>query len=112
MGWDQEDVTESVSHFLRRLVGIDEDFIAKETAKRMAEMGLTVEKVEDLEGVNVFYGGKMQRVTLSDGRVFVHKMVRSQCSDDWGRDEYELVPEGEEPKVEMISHCDDGYLDF
>jgi hypothetical protein len=100
MGWDQEICVESVDQFLQRLVGIDKDFISKEVKRRMEEMGLAIVNTESLGDVDDYYGGGMNlRITLSDGRVFIHKRVHTVCSDDWGRDEYELRDEKEDTKA-------------
>ncbi len=103
MSWSQSYFVEQVDRFLARLVDLDIDkLIADETMRRMAERGLRIVKVEDAGRIDDMYGPEesLARVTLSDGRVFVHKLVRSETSDDYGHEDWEFCPEDEETVVE------------
>jgi hypothetical protein len=111
MSWSQSYYIEPVNHFLTRLVGIDVGkLIAEETARRMAEQGIEVVAVEDMGRIDDMYGpdDPLMRVTLSDGRTFVHKNTRREMSDDWGSDDWELRPEDEEIVVKKKYHNPDG----
>lgn len=115
MSWDQSYRVETAEQFLARLVGIDiAKLIAEETARRMAERGIKVERVEDMGRIDDMFGpdDPLLRITLSDGRTFVHRLVRSEGGDDWGHDDWELRPEGEEAVVERVYHdVDDPWPD-
>lgn len=107
MSWSQSYYIEQMDRFLTRLVGIDVGkLIAEETARRMAEQGIEVVKIEDIGRIDDMYGpdDPLLRITLSDGRTFIHKNVRSECSDDWGSDDWELCPEDEETVTEKKYH--------
>jgi hypothetical protein len=111
MSWDQSYYIEPVNHFLARLVGIDvAKLVAEETARRMAEQGIEVVTVEDMGRVDDMYGpdDPLMRVTLSDGRTFVHKNTHREWGDDWGSDDWELRPEDEETVTEKKYHNPDG----
>jgi hypothetical protein len=110
MSWDQSYHIEQMDRFLARLVGIDVDkLIADETIRRLVEQGITVAKVEDAGQIDDMFGPdeSLARVTLSDGRVFVHKLVRSEAGDDWGYENWEFRPEDEETVVEKKYHDPD-----
>jgi len=103
MSWDQSYHIEQIDRFLARLVGIDiAKLIADETARRMAEQGIEVAKVEDVGRIDDMFGPEdpLMRVILSDGRVFVHKNTRREWGDDWGHEDWEFRPEDEETVVE------------
>lgn len=107
MSWSQSYHVEQMDRFLARLVGIDIDkLVADETARRLKERNLEVAKVEDAGRIDDMYGPDepLARVTLSDGRVFVHKLVRMEGGDDWGHEDWELRPEDEKTVVEKRYH--------
>jgi hypothetical protein len=112
MSWDQTCHIESIKCFLARLVGINvEKLIADETARRMAEQGIEVAKIEELGPVDDMYGSySLMRVTLSDGRTFVHRNIRREWGDDWGSEDWEFRPEDEEIVCDKKYH-DPYYLD-
>jgi hypothetical protein len=113
MGWSQEDSYEGVQQFLARLCGVDlEKVVNKAVADGMEKKGLTLVKVEDVElGFEDNFldmgSGTGKRVTLSDGSVFVHRVVRSVMSDDWGSDYFELRSPDEVIKVEKTNLLDE-----
>lgn len=113
MGWSQEDSYEGVQQFLARLCGVDlEKVVNKAVADGMEKKGLTLVKVEDVEsGFEDNFldmgGGIGKRVTLSDGSVFVHRVVRRVMSDDWGSDYFELRSPDEVIKVESTNLLDE-----
>lgn len=105
MSWDQTCYVESMTPFLIRLLEIDvPKLIADETARRLEVQGLSVTKVENTGDIDNMYGVStpLMRVVLSDGRVFVHKLVRSESGDDWGNENWELRPEDEDTVVEKL----------
>lgn len=105
MGWDQNDRAESVDQFLMRLTGIGSDFLKKEIERRLKKMKLKVVSIEDIDG-NWFCNVVKKKITLSDGRVFVHRIVSSASSDDWGEDYWEFREESEVIKVQHENLCD------
>jgi hypothetical protein len=110
MSWNQSYHIEQMDRFLARLVGIDVDkLIADETARRMAEQDVQIARVEDMGRVDDMFGPDepLLRVTLSDGRTFIHRMVRSEGGDDWGHDDWEFRPEDERVVPERVYHGDD-----
>ena len=76
----------------------------------MAEQGIEVAKTEEIGTVDDMYGpdDPLMRVTLSDGRVFVHKNVRREWGDDWGSEDWELRLEDEKTVTEKKYHNPDG----
>jgi len=110
MSWSQSYYIEQMDRFLARLVGIDVDkLIADETTRRLVEQGIAVAKVEDSGRIDDMFGPDepLTRVTLSDGRVFVHKLIRSEGGDDWGHEDWELCPEDEKTVTERKYHDPD-----
>jgi hypothetical protein len=109
MGWDQTYYVESLQRFLTRLVDLDLDrLIAEEISRRMKEQHLSIANVEDIGSIDDMYAlaDPLMRITLSDGRVFVHKKVRQECGDDWGSEDWELRLESEEVVPEKHYHLD------
>lgn len=98
MGWDQQHTCATRLQLLEKILGISaEEMLKKEMAKR----GLTITKEEDLnlqDTVCDFYG-KAEKITISDGRVFQHKLSRSRSGDDWGIDYYDWFLEDETPVI-------------
>lgn len=113
MGWDQSDTYESVQQFLARRCGLDlEKVISQAIAKAMEEKGLTVVSIEEVspgglkedEPYYDFFGpDSRKKITLSDGSVFVHRVVSKVVSDDYGEDHYEFRRTDEEIKVKVES---------
>jgi hypothetical protein len=110
MSWRQSYSIERMDHFLARLVGIDIDkLVSDETARRMRESGIAVAKVEDAGRIDDMFGPDepLARIALSDGRVFVHRLVRSEAGDDWGHEDWELRPEEDEIVSTRVFHDPD-----
>jgi hypothetical protein len=93
-----------MNQFLIRLLKIDvSKLIADEMSRRLEAQGLSIAKVEEMTSDDMFGpSSPLQRVVLSDGRTFVHKLVRSESGDDWGNENWELRPEDEETVVEKL----------
>jgi len=118
MSWDQSYFVESKQQFLARLVDIDiEKLVSDEIARRMSERGIEVLNAEESGRIDDMFGppDPLMRITLKDGRTFVHKKVRCIMGDDYGHEDWELRPEGEEIVVERTyydSDVPDTELDF
>lgn len=102
MSWDQEYSIPSVQDLLEQLV--------KKTSMQLLEQhlkdtqGLTIEKIEEVEVTDGFISDVIgQKVTLSDGRVFVPKLVeRFTENGNHGVDIFQYVLESENPNVRHI----------
>jgi len=100
MGWDQSYSVEGVDSLRLRLSDID---VKELIQKALDEKGIKVVSEEEF-WIDEFYDQKGKKIVLSDGRVFEHKLVRSDRWDDEGQDYYELRPQQEEVHTKIINH--------
>ena len=106
MSWDQEYSIPSVQDLLEQL--------AKKTAVQLLEQhlkdtqGLSIVSMEEVEIADGFIQDVIaQKVTLSDGRVFVPKLVQTFTENgNHGVDIFQYVLEGETPTVEVINEAE------
>lgn len=98
MGWDQSTSRQDVQSFLLELMDIDPNELLREAlTEKMAEANLSYTVIADTEReeddglYNIFHP---DRITLSDGRVFVEAITEEQRGDDWGNDHYSFVEKG------------------
>jgi len=106
MGWDQENCKAGKLDLLEKITGASALSMLE---AKLAEQGLSIIKQENITLSTDYYGYeyKGERITLSDGRVFEHKLSRTQSSDDWGSDYYGWFLSTEKPVVEHVSLLDD-----
>jgi len=106
MSWDQNYNVPHIENLLEWLIGESTlDILKKELYNCQ---GAYIVKEEQITLDDGFYQTVTgYKITLSDGRVFVPKLVKSETANgNWGRDTYEYMLESETPKVEYISHDD------
>lgn len=105
MSWDQSHSMEAPNDFFIRLLDIDMEKLIEE---KLAEQGLEVVSIEEVENTEAdfFDPVRLMRITLSDGRVFEHKVTHQSNGDDWGHDSYTFVEEGKPHQVERESLID------
>ena len=86
MSWDQSWAMEDETDFLARLIGFD---IRQAILDAAEKQGIRIKTREILhDNPDDFDFATHRRLTLEDGRVFEHKLVRSDTGDDWGHDTY------------------------
>jgi hypothetical protein len=109
MSWEQSYNVPSVESLLEKLTGFDSRQLLE---SKLACQGILIKSEEDVVLDDGMYQTVIGRkVTLSDGRVFVPKLVKSETANgNWGCDTYEYVLENETPKVEYVDH-DEEILD-
>lgn len=105
MSWSQDYSVPSVIELLVKLTGKNIEELLKQ---ELEKQGITIVKQEDIVVTEGMYDDiHGTKVTLSDGRVFVPKLVESRTADgNWGCDTYEYVLEDENPKVDYINDDD------
>jgi hypothetical protein len=103
MSWDQNYSVPSVESLLEKLTGrmsinlLQDELLLKQGVGIVNYEEITLDDgmYEDVKGI---------KITLSDGRVFVPKLVEKFTSDgNYGNDIYEYCLEGETPKVAHVS---------
>lgn len=98
MSWDQDYSVPSVESLLEKLTGFNSLELLKE---ELTCQGLLIKSEEEVlldEGMYVEVKGT--KITLSDGRVFVPKLVKQYTADgNYGCDTYRYVLESETPTV-------------
>jgi hypothetical protein len=107
MSWNQDYSVPSAESLLESLVGKSSLQLLQEEALRQGIQIMSSEEIlldsgmyEDVKGI---------KITLSDGRVFVPKLVEKFTADgNYGNDIYEYVLEGYTPTVK---HVDGSYTD-
>jgi hypothetical protein len=102
MSWDQSYSVPSVESLLEKLTGkTSVELLLLE----LNHSGVSVVKQEEIlldEGM--YEDVKGTKITLSDGRVFVPKLVERFTSDgNYGLDVYEYALENETPKVKYVN---------
>jgi hypothetical protein len=95
MGWHQRVRIQSQQQFLIDLLRIDIDDVVR---RRLVDAGLEVVSLErvrnaDIEDAPGCGPDTVLRLTLSDGRQFTQRLVRSRTGEDWGVDYYAFVEE-------------------
>ena len=103
MSWDQNYSVPSVNEQLEQLTGKTSLELLKIAAE---QRGIFIQHSEEIILDDGMYQDvKGTKITLTDGRVFVPKLVRSETANgNWGCDTYEYFLEGETPKVEYINN--------
>lgn len=99
MGWDQTNVAENELSFLLRLNGTTTEEIVLDYLKNREPKIVKVEPVDNLDD---YMAPPLRKITLSNGDVYVQKLVRSISYDDEGTDYYEYRKEDEEVVVQQI----------
>jgi hypothetical protein len=103
MSWDQSYSVPSVESLLEKLTGFDSRQLLE---SELTCQGILIKSEEQItldDGMYQTVTGR--KITLSDGRVFVPKLVKKETANgNWGCDTYEYVLENETPKVEHIYH--------
>lgn len=102
MSWDQSYSILSVESLLEKLTGRTSLDLLKD--ELLLKQGINVDKIEEVVLVDGMYGDeKGFKITLSDGRVFIPKLVEQFTSDgNYGNDIYEYFLEGENPIVQCV----------
>lgn len=103
MSWDQNYSVPSVNELLEQLTKKTSLELLQEEAKKQGIEILKLESIVLDDGMYEEVTG--YKITLSDGRVFVPKLVKQETANgNWGCDTYEYMLENETPKVEYINH--------
>lgn len=103
MSWDQDYNVESIDSFLSGLAGKSCFQLIKEELERQ---GITIMSAKTIVLTTELYIGDIMgaEITLSDGRVFRHKLVKRYTSNgNYGCDTYKLLPKDAEVKIEEIN---------
>ena len=107
MSWTQEFSIPKVEDLLTSIAGKDSITLLKEYLKTK---GIEVVNADEFE-IDSYSGAMGHRVVLSDGRIFVTKLLRKETTrGNWGCDFYTWCLEGEEPKVVEQINRDDNML--
>jgi len=106
MSWDQDYAVASYGELLSQLTKKNEVELLEAELERQGLKVVSTERVLLTEGMyEDVYGF---RVTLSDGRVFIPKLVERFTSDgNYGRDLYQWRLESETPEVKYINEDSD-----
>ena len=101
MSWDQQYAVPRVENLLEELTGLSSYALLK---KELAAQGILIVKEEEVVLDSGMYEEvKGTKLTLSDGRVFIPKLIEKYTSDgNYGLDVYKYVLESETPAVEHI----------
>lgn len=105
MGWDQNYCRSGRRELLEKILGVSSLSILED---KMTKQGLSIIKREDITLSTDYHGYKYkgERITLSDGRIFEHKLSQTQSSDDYGCDYYSWFLSTEAPVVEHVNLLD------
>lgn len=101
MSFDQNYQVQSVKDLLLKLMNLDtERAVIAEAKKR----GIKIKKIEEIVLDNNPWSGEVlgQRVTLSDGKVYVPKLTMSIIGDNYGVNIYQYHPENKKVKVNKV----------
>lgn len=99
MSYSYSSYVETLEQFLVRLLCINTNkLIADAIQEKMLERGLNVVSVEDCD--DSYPNEKAQKITLSDGSVYIHKLVSSVGGCNWGTERFLLVKEDENVEVD------------
>lgn len=113
MSWDQSYSIPSVESLLEKLTGKTSLDLLKDDL--LLVHGINVDKIEEIVLERGMYGDVTgAKVTLSDGRVFVPKLVEKFTSDgNYGNDIYEYMLESENSEVKYVDEdTSDPYIDI
>ena len=103
MSYTQDYSIESLESLLEKLTGKSTIQLLGEELKKQ---GIEIVKTETVKLDDDMYRGEIVglKITLSDGRIFEHKLVKKHTSNGiYGCDYYRFRPTKEKVKVEKIS---------
>lgn len=99
MSYSYSCYVEDQKRFLARLLEIDvEELLNNEIAKRLKEKNLGVERVETISEEDP--DKILERMVLSDGRSFQHRLVKSHGGCNWGTQTFLFVDESTTVEVD------------
>jgi len=108
MSWDQNYSIESLKNLLEKLTGKEANEVLINELKKQ---GIEIVKSEQtiLEEDDMFFGPlKGMKITLSDGRVFEHKLVEKQTSGgNYGNNIYVWKEKNEKVNIEYTDLDED-----
>ena len=101
MGWSQSYSLEKEIELLEKVTG----WSALDLLQALlAKSNITIVRREEIVLANDFYGYefKGERIYLSDGRIFEHKLTKTSRTDDSGHDHFQWFLSTEKPQVVQV----------